>query len=376
MSASGVVTIMAVGDLYISREDPPSIFDGVRAILGQADVLLGNQEGPVTDRGGPILGKREAGSSCFRGVVEGIAAEAQAGFSAVTLANNHIMDYGEEGLLHTIDLLHQHEIALAGAGASLEAAHSPALLRRNGEQIAMLGYTCVFPPAGFAAGPDSPGVATVKVHTSYEPSHMVPYQPGTPNTIITTPNDQEMQAALEDIRRAKRQADVVVVQFHWGVAGYDRVLGYMKELSRAAIDAGADLVLGNHPHRLLGLELYKERLICYSLNHFAFDRAPHWDVWFDAVILKAAIRDGRCERYSVLPVTIDRATLNPRLAEDDRWRAIHGELEALSHEFGTSFTPDRDELVVDGPTPGTPSPTRAPEVLADSLLRHPVFGSG
>ncbi|MFC1982667.1 CapA family protein [Chloroflexota bacterium] len=368
----GEMTLLAVGDVLIDRPSPPSIFERVRPILGQVDLIIGNQEGPITDRGDPILGKIEAGSRHIRSVLAAAAAEAEAGFSAMSLANNHMMDYGEEGLLQTIELLQRHRIAYTGAGASLEEAHQPVLLERQGTRIGMLAYTSVYPVAGFAVGKDRPGVATVKVHTAYQPPENVLYQPGFPAITVTMPDVVEMEAMLADIRRVRQVADLVVVQFHWGVAqGYGRVLGYMKEMGRAAIDAGADLILGNHVHLLLGFELYQGKLICYSLNHFAFDIPALWHGWLDAVILKAVIRDGQPQRFSVIPVALGEKTRDPEVAEGERWQAIYGTLQGLSQEFGTTFTPEGQELVIGGPVSGTPLPLRAPEVFVDYPLPIP-----
>ncbi|MEE9202999.1 MAG: CapA family protein, partial [Dehalococcoidia bacterium] len=187
MAQKRELTLLAVGDVFINRPSPPSIFEGVRSLLGGADLLLANQEGPVTDRGQPILGKIEAGSRHIRAVPGSIPAEVEVGFSAVSLANNHMLDYGEEGMFHTMELLREHGIPFTGAGASLEEARKPVLLERDGTRIAMLGYTSVYPVAGFAAGKERPGVATVKVHTAYQAPENVLYQPGFPAISVTTP---------------------------------------------------------------------------------------------------------------------------------------------------------------------------------------------
>ena len=274
MTSDGKLTLMAVGDIHIKRPDPLSIFGDTAEVLARADVLLGNQEGPVSDRGEPLLAKRSVGSVCLRAPVGSIAAEAEIGFSAMTLANNHTMDYGPEALLQTRDLLHAHGIATAGAGADAKEAHTPAIIECNGVRIAMLGYTSVFPVSGFAAGDGQPGVATVRVSTSYQAPPSVPYQPGTPAVTLTVPQGDDMRQMADDIAGAADDADLVVVQFHWGVAGYAHPIGYMKEMARFAVDAGADLILGNHAHVLQGLEVYRDALICYSLNHFAFETNP------------------------------------------------------------------------------------------------------
>ena len=362
------VTLMAVGDVMIRRDRPETIFDGVRSTFAQADLLLGNQEGPTTDRGDPLLGKLQIGSRHVRGDVRSAAVQAAAGFSAMTLANNHMMDFGAAGLEQTIELLREHGIAHAGGGANLEQARRPAILQSKGVKIAMLGYTTVYPAAGYPAGPEAPGVATLRVDTAYMPQENHFYQPASPPIIVGIPDPAAMDGLLDDIRRAKQQADLVVVQFHWGVAHqYGRISGYMKEMGRAAIDAGADLILGNHSHQLFGFEVYRERLICYCLNHFALEMYQDWRGWCDAVILKAEIENRRFSRLSLLPVRIDRETHNPMIASGAEWQSIRRDVEDMSQEFGTTFTEEDGELVIGGPRPGTPAPLRAPAVLKDRL---------
>jgi poly-gamma-glutamate synthesis protein (capsule biosynthesis protein) len=374
MPDNGDLTLMAIGDLYIERPNPVSIFDGVREVLGQADLLLANQETPVTERGVPLPGKLESsGSRTLRARPAAVAAEAAVGISAVSLANNHMMDYGAEGLLDTMAHLKGQGIACAGGGANFAEAHQPAMLERHGVKVAMLCYTSVYPVAGAAAGKDSPGLATVKVHTAYQAPDNILYQPGTPAITITTPDHVQMQTMLEEVRQARKTADIVVVQFHWGVAqAYGRVCGYMKEMGRAAVDAGADLILGNHAHQLLGVEMYRDRLIGYSLNHFAFDVRPRYGAaWLQTVILKATIRHGRIARVSLIPVVIDQETHNPALARGEAAQTVRRRLEELSKEYGTSFDDVGSELVLGGPIPGTPPPLRMPEVLED----YPLFRS-
>lgn len=352
----------------IDRPSPDSIFDNIRSTLTKADLLFGNQEGPITDRGTPLPGKAEVGSRHVRAVLGSASAAAKAGFSAMTLANNHMMDYGEEGLLQTMDLLEKHGIVTAGAGRNLEEAHRPAILERNGVSIAMLGYTTVYPIVGHPAGKGTPGVATVRVDTAYQAQENYFYQPASPPIILGMPDPSAMERMLADIRLAKEKADLVVVQFHWGVTHeYGRISGYMKEMGRAAVDAGADLILGNHAHQLYGFEMYRDRLICYSLNHFAFDKIQAWRGWLDAVILKAVVEDGRFTRFSLLPISIDRDTRNPTLAQAEQSQAIQRDLEMMSQEFGTAFAAKQGELLVGGPVPGTPPPLRAPAVLKDRL---------
>jgi hypothetical protein len=147
----------------------------------------------------------------------------------MSMANNHGMDFGAEALTHSLELLHESGIATAGAGPTLAAARAPAIMTRGGVRIAMLAYTSVFPAFGFMATPDGPGVAVIRVSTAYETPANVPYQPGTPATTITIPNEADRGAMEEDVQLERLDADLVVVQFHWGVVGMSRPLGLEAE---------------------------------------------------------------------------------------------------------------------------------------------------
>jgi poly-gamma-glutamate capsule biosynthesis protein CapA/YwtB (metallophosphatase superfamily) len=368
VSEPDTITFMAVGDVNIQRPDPLGLFGDTVGVLGQADLLVGNLEGVVSGRGAPLPGKRETGSSCVRGSVGSVPAIAEVGFSAMSLANNHGMDFGAEALAHSLELLRESGIATAGAGPTLAAARAPAIMTRGGVRVAMLAYTSVFPAFGFVATPDGPGVAVIGVSTAYETPANVAYQPGTPATTITIPNEADRGAMEEDIRLARLDADLVVVQFHWGVVGMSRPLGYMRELGRTAIDAGADLVLGNHAHVLQGIEFYREGLICYSLNHFAFEHIGHvfpaWPFVHDTVIFTAAIENGGFVRPSLVVATLDPITHDLALASEPRCAAVAGHLTGLSAEFGTTVEVGGGRLIIQPPTEPI-SPKRAPEVYRD-----------
>jgi poly-gamma-glutamate synthesis protein (capsule biosynthesis protein) len=123
-----------------------------------------------------------------------------------------MMDYGAEGLEQTLQLLDEHGIGHAGGGPSFREAHALALIHKNGRSIAMLGYTCVFLPYGFAATEDQPGLAVIRVSTAYQASQNIPYQPGSPAVTVTIPDSANVRRVEADIQRARSAADLVVVQ--------------------------------------------------------------------------------------------------------------------------------------------------------------------
>jgi poly-gamma-glutamate synthesis protein (capsule biosynthesis protein) len=344
MPNNAELTMLFVGDVYVRRADPPSIFAHVAPLLREADVAFGNLEAPLTDRGEPILGKPIAGVN-FRSPPDAVSALTFAGFDAMGLANNHSMDFGPEGILRTVELLDAAGIAHCGAGRNSEAARRPAILERKGRRIAFLSYSSVYQPGVFPAGPDSPGIATVKIHTAYQPSPRVFEQPGSPPTTVTIPDPAEREALLDDVRRAKEQADIVVVSWHWGVSqSYRKLVNYQTELGRAVIDAGADLVLGHHPHVVQGIEAYRHGFICYSMANFAFDhQSPHFED--RSMIVKCQVADGRIQRCTVLPVLIN-GDGQPEVVDLERGRSILQALEEASTELGSAVRIDGSEIVV------------------------------
>jgi poly-gamma-glutamate synthesis protein (capsule biosynthesis protein) len=175
---------------------------------------------------------------------------------------------GQEGFLDTLDLLKENNLHVIGAGRNIAEARKPAILECNGTKIAFLGYNSVVAPRS-EADVDKPGCAPVRVSTSYE---QVDWQPGTPPRIITVAHKDDLSAMVRDIQKAREQADVVVMSIHWGVHLVPAVIAmYQYEVGHAAIDAGADLILGHHPHMLKGIEVYKGKLIFFSIGNFAFE---------------------------------------------------------------------------------------------------------
>jgi poly-gamma-glutamate capsule biosynthesis protein CapA/YwtB (metallophosphatase superfamily) len=338
------ITMLLVGDVYVRREDPPSIFAHVKDLLRSADITFGNLEAPITDRGEPLLGKPIAGVN-FRSPLNAVDALTAAGFDAVGLANNHSMDWGPEGILQTIEVLDQAGIAHCGAGRNLEEAHQPVILERKGCRVAFLSYSSVYQPGAFPATADRAGIATVKVNTAYLPSTRVFEQPGSPGTTLTVPDPAAEQRLLNEVRAAKQQADIVVVSWHWGVSqSYGKLVNYQTDLGRAVIDAGADLVSGTHPHVVQAVEAYRHGYICYCLANFAFDhQSPHFGN--ESMIVKCQIADGKIARLSVLPVLLNEGG-QPEVVDLDRGRSIIQSIERQSAEFGMVLDPAGDEVVV------------------------------
>ena len=236
------ILIAAVGDLMFARdivtlmqtEGVAYPFARVLPLLDGADLLVGNFEGTFTDRGEPL-----DKTYTFRAppdLAEGLAA---AGFDLVNLANNHSADFGEISLLDTLDTLDAVGVAHFGAGLDDTDAYAATTIEVRGQRIAFLGFSDI--PGAQLAAPGTPGVAT--------------------------PSDR----VEESVAAARAAADYVVVSFHWGIEYTSEVTERQRALAHLAIDAGAAVVLGHHPHVLQPTERYRDGLILYSLGNFVFD---------------------------------------------------------------------------------------------------------
>ncbi|RTL54353.1 MAG: CapA family protein [Rhodocyclaceae bacterium] len=222
------------GRVIAAGRDPLASF---APVLAEADYRIGNLECPIAESGSP----REGKIYTFRAHPR-VLDVLKGRFDAVAVANNHGGDYGKQAFLETLDRLAGAGIQAFGGGVNLAAAHKPLWIERKGLRIAVLGYD-EFKPRAFEAGPDWPGVAW-----------------------------SEDSQVVADIRAAKAAgADLVIPFLHWGWEREPKPSARQRQLARTMIDAGADIVVGGHPHITQGAEYYKGRLIVYSLGNFVFD---------------------------------------------------------------------------------------------------------
>lgn len=259
--------VAAVGDVFLDREDPDRAFDHVADLLGDVDVAFGNLEGVyATDwHRAPSAGVPLVADPAL------VPHLGEAGFTVLSLANNHSVDGGFDALLATRESVRGLGIATAGAGTDIADARRPAVLETRHGRVAVLAYASVF-PHGYEARPGWPGLAPVRASTHYEPWETNEWNPGLLPRTVTVPHPGDERALREDIAAARRVADVVLTSFHWGDFTRPYVLtDHERRTARTAIDAGADAVLGHHHHLLRGVEYYRGRPIVYGLGHFVFD---------------------------------------------------------------------------------------------------------
>ena len=264
MTEDKEISFVAVGDFNLNRDKPESTYAYTAPILRDADITFGQLEAAISDRPSPQV---HAPSTCCV-PSKNASALTYAGFNVISFASNHTLDAGVDALQDTIDIVKKNNTGIIGVGMELAEAHRPLILERQGTKIGFLAYNSVIPP-GYAAGPNKAGCNPIRVSTFYE---QVDPQPGTPPHVVTIPNREDVKAMEEAVQALKSQVDIVMVSMHWGIHFQPAVIAmYQREVGHAAIDAGADLIIGTHAHILKGIEVYKGKVIFYSLCNFGMD---------------------------------------------------------------------------------------------------------
>lgn len=332
---AGDITVVCVGDIYLGgwvtryleRFGPAYPYRYTAGVLREADIAIANLESPITDSTDTSVEKEfllRADPVAVKSLKDSI--------DIVTLANNHIMDYGEEGLRDTLSLLDSHGILHTGAGADLDQARRPAVVDVGGVKVAVLAFSNTLPKS-FYAKKDSPGTF-----------------PGFVKYI------------RRDVRDARSHADIVIVSFHWGEEGLKHPKDYQVRLAHLAIDSGAHLVIGHHPHTIQSVEIYRNGLIFYSLGNFVFGSYSHKGVeGMMAMVVFSMLDDGgyAVKSARVVPLNVDNRFVHFRpvpLKGADAEAALK-EIEERSVRFNTVLDMGRTPeipafgLIVTGSSP-------------------------
>ncbi|GAA0250544.1 CapA family protein [Cryptosporangium japonicum] len=256
-----MTTLLATGDLVLDEPDPDSFFDGARDVLRGADVVIGHVEVPHSTSTAQLSTDVPAPPAD----PAHLKALGAAGFTVATLAGNHVFDVGEQGVLDTIAACRDAGLVTAGAGANLTEARTPAIVPTAGPTIAVLSYNCVGPRDSWARSQKA-GCAYVRVLTHYELDHA---SPGGPPEIFTFADPASLDAMAADVRAARERADAVVVALHKGVGHTPAAIEmYEPQVARAAVDAGASVVIAHHAHIMRGVEIYRGAPIYHGLGNF------------------------------------------------------------------------------------------------------------
>jgi poly-gamma-glutamate capsule biosynthesis protein CapA/YwtB (metallophosphatase superfamily) len=304
------VVINAVGDIMLAGRWVPVLknkgygfpFAALATELAGGDINLANLESPIATCGIEYTTKKFR----FRAEPEVAHALRTAGFNLVTLANNHSMDFGGDALTETLQHLAAAGIAWVGAGENLYEARKMALYNVRGKKVAFLAYSLT-QPIEFFAGLKRPG---------------------------TAPGYERLVGA--DVASARRQADHVIVSFHWGTEASGDVQVYQRKAARAAIDAGADVIIGHHPHVLQGVERYGNGIIFYSLGNFTFaSKSRTSDV---SAIIRLRFNDKQ-RTAEILPLDVlhRRVGFQPKLLGGMEGESVIAKLNELSKPFNTGI---------------------------------------
>jgi poly-gamma-glutamate synthesis protein (capsule biosynthesis protein) len=294
----GATTLLVTGDLMLVRgvPDPAQALAPVRRLLRGADLTVGNLESTLSTDGEP----QQPGDDSFGGSPALVPVLEDAGFDALSLANNHTGDYGEKALRQTVRTLQQSRIRPFGAGDDLAEATAPAVLTApDGTTFAFLGFNAIGETPRATA--TSPGALSVRMP---------------PRTGPLVPAD--LGRVTRAIRGAREQGHVVVVMPHWGTQYTHLPEPVQRSVSRRLVAAGADLVVGGHPHWVQGVDAVDGVPVLHSLGNFVFDmdRIPDPGGGFmtetmEGVVLEATFWGRELKAVRLLPYRMDADTFAP-----------------------------------------------------------------
>ncbi len=297
------IKLVFVGDIMLSRKigeimEAKKDWNYPFALLGNtiksADIAFANFENPISDRG--ILSGSKYSFRANPAAVQGLA---NTGFDVVSVANNHIWDYGRDAVVDTMHILKSAGISYVGAGEDFSTAHTPVIKNINGVKIAYLGYT---------------NLVSLSVTTESSRPEI---------------NFIDMVQIRKDIALAKQQADVVIVSYHWGEEYNTTHTVFQEEIGHQTIDAGANLVIGHHPHVVEEVEKYHGGYIAYSLGNFVFDQNFSTDTSHGG-LLEVTIINKKINTVKLLNVLFNR-TYQPYVKDDATAMSSASHVTPASH---------------------------------------------
>ena len=304
------VSFAAVGDLcfmdssHHSLGSAASLLSSMQSQLSAPDLTIGNLEIALTSAGTP-----QDKTYTFRAPPSSAADMAQAGIDVVSLANNHALDYGRDQLPGELTALQQAGLVSVGGGLNKQEAWAPKTIERNGAKVGFFAFSEIT-PSEFAATDTEPGVAYTQ--------------------------DASAMTAAVAAAKASGAYDYLVVIMHWGIEGDYQENDRQDTEGHALIDAGADAVIGSHPHRIQGVEYYKGKLIAYSLGNFVFGTFK--EASCQTMMLNFKLTDTGVEAVTATPVYINRGT--PQVATGTRQEKIAAIIKSSSEHCGTQVTFD------------------------------------
>lgn len=309
------INLIATGDIMLGGSLGESLkqngfvylFSDFKKCFQGADILFGNLEGPLSNRGEPQTNKILLHQE--RKAIDGLK---YIGYNVLSLGNNHIMDFGENGLTETLEIVQEYGIQRIGAGANVADARKPAEFCMKGTKITILGY------ASSTTDKTNP-----LIYAEEAKGGLVPL---------------DLKIVKEDIKEARSSgADIVIISLHWGEDRYHLPSPEQVEKARSIVDIGANIILGHHSHILHGIERYKKGIIIYSLGNFLFGeflfpngRVERWPLRnrLTAYVKCKIKKDGMID-YNVVPLWIGK-NLIPRILEGREERKVFSNIQRYS----------------------------------------------
>ena len=326
-SQDNLLVIKAVGDIMLGRgveyhldnqgRDSSYPFQHVAEVLSTADVVFGNLECPMTESSKSLDPSGKYILKCRPDLVESLK---YAGFNILNLANNHIMDYYEKGLFDTMETLEKRGILYCGAGKDIREAREPAVMNVDGLRVYVLGYTDM-------------------AEYFYKGDPMIKYEAEEQKSGVAP---RRLEYIKEDIESIQENADIIIVSLHWGVEDSFEVTKEQREFAYQLIDIGTDIILGHHPHKFQGVEIYKGKPIVYSMGNFIFDQND--PLKQESFILDMSFAGNELVSLELLPVrTIDKTHVIMPVGQD-AMEMLNRELE-LCGKLGSKCAIINDKIV-------------------------------
>lgn len=305
------VSFGAVGDIMLARGIKTKIekygigypLKEMSGLISSYDLAFCNLECPISARG-----RAAKKPYCFRADTTTWAALKAAGLDIFSLANNHTLDWGEKALLDTKALIERDSLFAVGAGIDQAAARSPIIIRRNGLKFAFLAFVGV-PFPRIAGAKPRPGPAQAKI-----------------------------EEIIAEVRAVRNEVDFVVVSLHWGIEYQSKPTRQQVEWAHRLIDSGVDLIIGHHPHTLQSIEVYKGRIILYSLGNFVFDQRKEFQR--ESGIFSCIFRHGRIDSVVFVPVFLKN--FQPDLAGDSDFSRIVAKMKKISKAYRAEYMSGED----------------------------------
>lgn len=255
----------------------------------------------------------------FKATPDRIKTLTQASTTVANLANNHVLDFSEEGLIETIETLNEAGIKHVGAGMNEAEAEKPVILTIKNTTLGILGFTDN--ERRWKAGTSSSGINYIDIS-----------------------NTDDCNKALAAIGKLRKETDLMIVSIHWGPNMKESPESYFVDFAHAMIDQGADIIHGHSAHNFQGIQVYNDKLILYDTGDFIDDYTVDPYLRNDhSFFFKVEVSKQRIETVVLIPVLISKCQVNLATGEDSKWCIQR--MQQLSAKFGTSIN-DKGEVVL------------------------------